>query len=843
MLDMNTPRRYLSKTHLDARMPLGGIGTGNIEIGADGRLTTWQLFNTLKDGEVPFYFLLQAGNVTRLLQTNEGPDWPRIKEIEMTGEYPLALLRYKDQELPVGLELIAFTPFSPLETDFSSLPLVAFIFRITNPGRQPVKASLAALTTNPVGYDATLPLQQSSLPGVGGNVNVFFRHGTIAGVFLKAEPKDYAATREPGFGTLCLATTGPNPSALTAFTHWDEAWQMFKEKGEFLPQPPESNSPTPVGETVNCALSSSALLPPGSSVEIPFLLTWHYPNKYASRSCNEPPPPVETPRIWIGNYYTHRWSDARAVVLETAPLLSKLYEKTEQFRSCFYDSTLPYWLLDCLTANSATIRHVGVVFRISRGDVYGWEGSNGCCTPTCTHVWGYEQTLARLFPDLEREMRRIEFFCQQQEDGGIRNRIEVPTPGYPTGEQPFADGHASCILKAYREALNSADETFFHQYWPRVLRAVNYLIARDAASHGQPAGYLEDDQWNTYDQTLHGVTTFISGYYLAALRAGEEWARRVGDSPTADRFRAIFQQGQKNLVKLCWNGEYFQQHLPDYLEREGEVGPGCMSDQLLGQWWAHQIGLGYILPQDLVKTALRSIFRYNFKSDLTGWPHAPRAFAGNKDKGLIVCTWPKGGRPAKVMLYSDEVWTGIEYQVAAHMIYEGLLEEGFTLVKAARDRYDGIPRPPITRNPWNEQECGGHYVRAMSSWSLLLALSGFECDGPAGVLRFSPRYRPHDFRSFFIGPQGWGSFAQKLENGIQEVTLTVKSGSLFIKTIDLAVAGEKTCFSPAVTIANLPLPVRLITSPGRAVLELPPHTIVRADQTLEIKLIPDRKQS
>ena len=172
------------------------------------------------------------------------------------------------------------------------------------------------------------------------------------------------------------------------------------------------------------------------------------------------------------------------------------------------------------------------------------------------------------------------------------------------------------------------------------------------------------------------MTSFLSGYYLAALRAGEAWARRVGDEATADRFHAIFQKGQENLQKLCWNGEYFEQKLDDYRSRKGEVGPGCMSDQLIGQWWAHQLGLGYLLPRERIQSALRAIFRHNWKPDLTGWKHDPRAFAGAGDKGLIICTWPRGGRPDHVMLYSDEVWTGIEYQVAAHMIYEGMVEEG-----------------------------------------------------------------------------------------------------------------------------------------------------------------------
>ena len=247
------------------------------------------------------------------------------------------------------------------------------------------------------------------------------------------------------------------------------------------------------------------------------------------------------------------------------PVWPEVRRRTEAFRKTFYESTLPYWLLDCITSQAATIRHVGVIFQLADGNVYGWEGSNGCCDPTCTHVWGYEQSLSRLFPDLEKIMRRIDFKHQQRPDGGVNNRTDVPSPPYPTGEHPFADGHASCVLKAYREALNHPDDGFFKEYWPNVKRAVEYLIGRDAATNGgKPQGILLDDQYNTYDQALHGVTSFMSGYYLAALRAGEEWARRMGDDATADRFHAIFLKGQENLVKRCWNGEYFQQDLPDY---------------------------------------------------------------------------------------------------------------------------------------------------------------------------------------------------------------------------------------------------------------------------------------
>jgi hypothetical protein len=285
---------------------------------------------------------------------------------------------------------------------------------------------------------------------------------------------------------------------------------------------------------------------------------------------------------------------------------------------------------------------------------------------------------------------------------------------------------------------------------------------------------------------------------------------------------------------LCWNGEYFQQHLPDYLQRHGEVGPGCMADQLIGQWWAHQLGLGYILPKEMVVSALRAIFKYNFKSDLTGWQHAPRAFAGAKDKGLIIVTWPKGGRPAGVMLYSDEVWTGIEYQVAAHMLYEGLTEEGLAIVKAARERYDGIPRQPIQRNPWNEIECGGHYARAMSSWSLLLALSGWDYDGPRQSLVFAPRLNPEHFSSPFAGPEGWGTVRQSRRERDQADKIAVSEGQLPLR--ELCLATPSAPGTVQAQVAGTPVGIQYKWDAGKLRISFARPVTIKAGQTLNVAI-------
>src|SRR5207244_13474430 len=125
---------------------------------------------------------------------------------------------------------------------------------------------------------------------------------------------------------------------------------------------------------------------------------------------------------------------------------------------------------------------------------------------------------------------------------------------------------------------------------------------------------------------------------------------------------------------------------------------------------------------------------YKLKTKVDDFSNAQRIYDINDERGLLLCSWPKGKRPALPFVYSDEVWTGIEYQVAAHLIYEGMVKEGLAIVEAARGRYDGE-----RRNPWSEIESGHHYARAMSSWSLLTAISSFAYSAPESDIRLKPR--------------------------------------------------------------------------------------------------------
>ena len=86
--------------------------------------------------------------------------------------------------------------------------------------------------------------------------------------------------KAPGFGSLALAALSGKTTVLPAFDRWTEAWSMFLSRGGFTAlDEARPNLPTPLGSTVNGAVATSVTVPAGGTVEVPFLLGWHFPEQ------------------------------------------------------------------------------------------------------------------------------------------------------------------------------------------------------------------------------------------------------------------------------------------------------------------------------------------------------------------------------------------------------------------------------------------------------------------------------------------------------------------------------------------------------------------------------------
>jgi non-lysosomal glucosylceramidase len=375
-------------------------------------------------------------------------------------------------------------------------------------------------------------------------------------------------------------------------------------------------------------------------------------------------------------------------------------------------------------------------------------------------------------------MRITEFNVETEDNGKMEFRtmrvFDKPSYNHP----PAADGQLGCLIRLYRDWKLSGDNDFLGSVWPNAKKALDF-----AFTYWDSDGdyVLDSQQHNTYDIEFYGPNSLVNSMFFGALKAGKEMAAAMGDFDSADKYAKALETGSAKMDDMLWDEEYYIQVINDVDKYKYQYGKGCLSDQLLGQLNSHIAGLGYILPEEHVNKALLSIFKYNFLNDFTNHHNVQRAFVLNNEKGLLLCSWPKGGRPKLPFVYSDEVWTGIEYQVASHLIYEGFIDEGLTIVKAVRDRQDGI-----RRNPWNEIEAGNHYVRSMASWSLLIALSGYKYDLVKKVIEFHPVINRENFHCFFSCEKAWGVFNQKFnkEKNIYEYSIDVLYGSLKgIKTV------------------------------------------------------------
>jgi hypothetical protein len=304
-------------------------------------------------------------------------------------------------------------------------------------------------------------------------------------------------------------------------------------------------------------------------------------------------------------------------------------------------------------------------------------------------------------------------------------------------------------------------------------------------------GVLAGAQHNTLDANLGGSTSWLGTLYLAALEAAERMAKLQNDTIMALRYKRIRDSGAKKQNETLWNGEYYIQ-IPD-TKPYRDYNNGCHIDQVLGEWWANQLGMEPHYPQKRVRQAMRSLLKYNFRTDFHGFKQAPRKFVDDSDAGMLMITWPKGDRPVNHTLYADEVMSGFEYSAAAMMVQTGMLKEGLMVVKAISDRYDGRLRLGLSRggwagwgysgNPFGDDECGKFYARAMSVWSMLLACQGFIYDGPAAVIGFKPIWEPQDHVSFFTAAEGWGLFSQKRNGDIQTHRIEVAHGRLTVRSL------------------------------------------------------------
>ena len=790
---------YLSRV----AFPIGGIGAGMFCLEGTGAISHMSIRNRPEIFHEPSLFAaLAVKGVKNGVKVLEGQvaDWkmfgqkgtgngaagstfglPRFKQAEFMTRFPFSTIRLADPDIPLQVSVKGWSPFIPTDEDNSSLPVGGLEYTFVNKTTQPVDAVFSFNTKNFLADTA------GALNRIAGTKNGFVLQQE--GLKEKPETEGHFAVFTDDDQTVvdhCWFRGG----------WWDPltmAWNTVRDMKIRATEPVEKDAP-------GASLFVPFTLRAGGSKTIRLMTGWYIPESnihigdvvtdekkdcITAEGCCAAPQDLGVQngqQSASPNYkpwYSRRFANVEEVAGYWRKNYDDLHAKSKLFADTFYRSTLPAEVIEAVAAN-LTILKSPTSLRQYDGRFWAWEGcgdDGGCCHGSCTHVWNYAQALPHLFPALERTLRNTEFCENQNKAGHQAFRANMPISPLKHDFHAASDGQLGGIMKVYREWRISGDNAWLERIYPVVAKSMDYCIS---TWDPKGKGVVEEPHHNTYDIEFWGPDGMITSFYLGALTAMVLMGRHLNKD--VGKYEALYRKAKVQLETNLYDGEYFYQDIEyknleaenpakaksfggeysaeavDILKEEGpkyQYGKGCLSDGILGAWIGSMCALPPFVDDQKVRSHLLAVHRYNLKTSLLEHANPQRpAYALGNEGGLLLCTWPKGGKLSLPFVYSDEVWTGIEYQVAAHLMEMGQVQEGLDIVRLCRNRYDGR-----VRNPFNEYECGHWYARAMSSYGMLQALTGVRYDAVDRTLHI--RSRVGDFTSFLSTATGFGTVTLK----------------------------------------------------------------------------------
>jgi uncharacterized protein (DUF608 family) len=809
--------------------PIGGLGAGMFCIEGTGAISHLSIRNKPEIFNEPGWFAaISIKGLTNNAKILEGPvpDWkkfglhdagnglggattglPHFQKAVFKARFPFAIIDLTDNDLPLQVQLTGWSPFVPTEENNSSLPVGAIEYKFTNIG---------AATA-----DAVFSFNAKNFLKVDNGVNSIY---SISKGFVLHEQ----GTKEKQLPSSFAIFTDDDAAVVDHCWFrggwWDPVtmvWNAVKNAEVKTAAPVESGAP-------GASLYIPFKLAPGKSKTIKILMAWYTPEsditvgKMGERKENCDPdsgccasPDVLSLDKYDKNYdgkfykpwYSSRFNNIQEVSNYWKENYSELQRKSILFRDAFYTSSLPVEVMEAVAAN-LTILKSPTVMRQYDGRLWSWEGCGdtwGCCHGSCTHVWNYAQAISHLFPALERSLRHTEFCEGQNKEGHQNFRATMPINAASHDFHAAADGQLGGIMKAYREWRISGDNEWLKKMYPMIKASMDYCIR---TWDPRNKGVIEEPHHNTYDIEFWGPDGMHCSFYLGALNAIIVMGKFLDKDVSL--YETLAQKGKDFMEKELYDGEYFIQKIKvngltaqnpatvqsfggeyskeakELLEKEGpkyQYGKGCLSDGVLGAWIARMCGLKDPVDSKKLKNHLLAIHKYNLKDNLSEHANPQRpSFALGNEGGLLLCSWPKGGKLSLPFVYSDEVWTGIEHQVAAHLMLTGNVKEGLDIVRASRNRYDGR-----VRNPFNEYECGHWYARALSSYGYLQCLTGVRYDAVDKTLFIDSKIS--DFTSFLSTETGFGA-------------VSLKQGKPSLKTVYGKINVEKVIVSGKISSLN-----------------------------------------
>jgi len=790
----------------------GGIGSGYIELRKDGQFYNWSIFNNYPLGTGPIFeipslprtkddksllFFIVRYQVEgeepqlKLLQLNKGYDeaglegiayyypWLEgIDQIEYEAKFPFTTMTFSDSEMPFEIDMRVHNPFIPFDVKNSSLPGVYFDFTVRNNSTKKVNVFLIASLRNLVGYDVSDKYFTADIiekknykyfdMSVGGMDESYPSYGQMGIASLSGESTYYLGWehKHPYYERLVVEDHFPNIDDTEGRNVIDK--ETGEKRGRYTTKWTKNQrhfSSIGITRELNC----------GDEFQHSFLFTWNFPNAYGAHQVQEGQKPIE----WLqtedykigmkktkktGNYYSNFFESSAEVADYMIDKKTELFDRTKQFFNDFYSSDLPEFALNQINSNLNTFISSSTLTKDKKFAIREGMAPNKSWGPNGTmdvSLYGSSMIIS-LFPDLQKSTMKQHKKVQtdkgevahglgydldylQSGTWGVYHRIDLP---------------GNYIQQVMRDFYWTGDEYYLEEMYPSLKDAFNYVLQhRDEDQDMLPD--MEGIMCSYDNFPMYGVASYIHTQWLCAAKMMMKAAEMMNDKEMAQKCAEVFDITKRKVENQLWNGEYYRL----YNDQKGEHGVdnACLTDQIIGQWMAHQSGIGYILDKDKVHTAMENILKMSYEYDF----------------GLRNCSWPE--YPDLYPIHETDLWvdqantcwTGVELGFASFLMYEDMYYEALDVVQTVNNRYreNGLY--------FNHQEFGGHYFRPMSAWGIINGVLGLAIQ--QDNYKFSPCLPEPKYTLFFTFNNGTALF--KRYPG--KIGINVRSGKMEMETITL----------------------------------------------------------
>jgi uncharacterized protein (DUF608 family) len=769
----------------------GGIGTGSIELRKDGQFYNWSIFNNWPRGTGPIFklktlprsndessmlFFLVRYKVEgedakiKLLQLNNEyneaaltgiayyfPWMTAVDKIEYTARFPFTDITFSDPEMPFEIKLKVHSPFIPHDVKNSSLPGVYFDFEIINISDKKVDVFLIGTLRNLVGYDRKEKYFKSALVENEG-----YKCFTMTAGGMDNEA--------PTFGEMGIASLNSTSTYYLGWEHKHPYYEMLVVNNKFPNiDDTEGRNKTDLDSGKKYGMyqfssydqrhfSSIGVtrdLKEGESFSHSFLFVWYFPNAYGSYNG----PSKEEYAEWnvnddyyinqkitkkIGNYYNNYFQSASDVAEYMIEQEEYLRSGTGSFFSDFYSSDLDPWLLEQISSNLNTYRTSSTFNESGQFGLREGMSADKSWGPNITSDVTYygSSSIITLFPELQLSSMKVHKGVQQT-DGDIAHGIAYDldyTQNGTWGVTHRVDLVGNYIQMVVRDYLWTNNDEYIRDMWPSLKKAFEFGIERwDTNDDHMPDMHGIMSSYDNFP--MHGLASYIHSQWINTAKGMYEVSTQLND-PDSLMYKSIYDKSVSLMEEHLFNGDYYVL-ANDYTGEKG-LDDGVLTDQLIGQWMAHQSGFGHLLNEVRIKKALNSIMDYSFKPGF----------------GLRNCTWPE--YPELFPIHESDLWvdqantcwSGVELAFSSFLMYEDMYDEALLVAKTVDERYrkNGLY--------FDHQEFGGHYLRPMSAWGILNGMLGLTLKN--NNYQFSPCLPKDVFQVLFASNMGTAFFSKQL---------------------------------------------------------------------------------